>query len=46
MKWHGRLAQLVERIVDIDEVVGSNPIPTTIYFPQQYTVMRHETVSG
>lgn len=29
-KWHGRLAQLVERFVDIEEVVGSNPIPTTI----------------
>ena len=26
----GRLAQLVERVVDIDEVAGSSPVPTTI----------------
>ena len=31
MKWCGRLAQLVERVVDIDEVAGSSPVPTTIH---------------
>ncbi len=25
----GRLAQLVERVVDVDEVRGSNPLPPT-----------------
>ena len=29
-RWHGRLAQWIERCVDIAEVTGSNPVSPTI----------------
>ena len=29
---HGRLAQLVEHLLDVQEVTGSSPVPSTIQF--------------
>ena len=31
-KKYGRLAQLVEHLLDVQEVTGSSPVPSTIQF--------------
>ena len=34
---YGRLAQLVEHLLDVQEVTGSSPVPSTTKIPSQMT---------